>query len=116
MQPEHGHKRKLKRHNEKTHHEGDEKAAPGEIHPGERVRGESGDQDRNDRRRDRHRQCIYEGAVHVVGVQYDLVVIKTEIRWLLRRDIKRRRAVDLVGVGVDEVAVCLDRETSIDLG
>ena len=66
--------RHLDRHDQQCHHDREQDAAAAERDPGEGIRGERGDGDRDGHRRDGHDQAVDERVAHAVAVDDRLVV------------------------------------------
>ena len=87
VRPQDRDQRDLERHDEQGHDRDEQDPPAREVHPGEPVGGEGGDEDRDDHRRDRHGQRVEEGVAESVPTEDDLlVVVQRECALRVRED------------------------------
>ena len=85
--------RHLQRHHQQADDDGDDQRPARKAHPGERIGRESRDHDRDDRRGDRDRQRVDEGAPDAFRKQHGLIVLGGEARRRGRRIIDALSAI-----------------------
>ena len=76
VEPQDRDERHLQRHDHEADHEHEHHVAAPELHPREGVGGEGRDGDRDDRRRDGHREAVQEGVLEAAGVERLAVVLE----------------------------------------